>query len=64
MSSKDITEQDPIAIAYQAERDLNSHEAKTGHGDLDRSSRHGKGPSDSSNHLSPFSSQFTPSLEP
>jgi hypothetical protein len=34
--------QDPMQAAYQAEKDLNSHEAKAGHDGLDRSNRHGK----------------------
>lgn len=39
--------QNPLDIAAQAERDLNSHAAKHGH-DADRSANHGKGASDSS----------------
>ncbi|KAK8207891.1 hypothetical protein M8818_004144 [Zalaria obscura] len=38
--------QNPLDIAAQAERDLNSHAAKHGH-DADRSANHGKGASDS-----------------
>ncbi|MCJ1301075.1 hypothetical protein MMC08_003874 [Hypocenomyce scalaris] len=38
--------QDPLTIAKQAERDLNSHHAKHGH-NADISSKHGHGASDS-----------------
>jgi len=39
--SKEYEGQDPIAIAQQAERDLNSQSAKGGHG-LENSSRNTK----------------------
>ena len=53
--SKKYEGQDPIALAYQAERDLNSHQAK-----------HGVSTTDSSmaSHLSPLSLFSTSSLTP
>ena len=42
--------QDPIKIAHEAEKDLNSHAAKHGH-DADRSAQHGHGASDSSTYF-------------
>lgn len=44
-SSKDISEQDPMVIAKQAEQDLNSYDAKQGH---HKPGHAGVGPSDSS----------------
>jgi len=45
--SQEYAGQDPIKIAQQAERDLNSHTAKHGQ-NADISSNHGHGASDSS----------------
>ena len=52
--SKEYEGQDPMAIAQQAERDLNSNAAKTGHGNENTSvnPRHGASTSDSSTHIS------------